>query len=67
MDIDLAIQVADALQILKIDLDIKHLANGLKVIDPSVEITKIRTLELRAKLIRATGLIIQLEAILRNN
>jgi hypothetical protein len=67
MDLNLALQVTDALEALKLDLDINHLANGLRVIDPSVDITKIRASELRAKLIRATRLIIQLDAILKNN
>jgi hypothetical protein len=66
-NIDLALQITDALEDLKLDLDIKRIANGLKVVDPSVEITRIRASELRAKLIRATRLIIQLEAILKNN
>jgi hypothetical protein len=67
MDLNLALQVTDDLEALKLDLDIKHLANGLKVVDPSLEITRMRISALRAKLTRAQRLTIQLEAILKNN
>jgi hypothetical protein len=67
MDLDLELQVTDALEDLKLDLDIKHLANGLKVVDPSLEITRMRISALRAKLTRAQRLTIQLEALLKNN
>jgi hypothetical protein len=67
MDLDLPLQVTDTLEALKLDLDIKHLANGLKVVDPSLEITRMRISALRAKLTRAQRLTIQLEALLKNN
>jgi hypothetical protein len=67
MDLNLALQVTDALEALKLDLDIKHLANGLKVVNPSAEITKLRISALQAKLTRAIRLTIQLDAILKNN
>jgi hypothetical protein len=67
MDLNLALQIIDALEDLKLDLDIKHLGNGLKVVYPSAEITKLRTSALQTKFIRARQLIAQLEAILENN
>jgi hypothetical protein len=67
MDLNLALQVADALEALKLDLDIKHLADGLKVVDPLGELTRLRTDALQAKLLRAMRLTIQLKAILGNN
>jgi hypothetical protein len=67
MELNLLLQVTDALEALKLDLDIKHLGNGLKVVDPSVEITRLRAEALQAKLIRAMRLTLQLEFLLENN
>jgi hypothetical protein len=67
MDIALALQVTDALEDLKLDADIKRLGIGLRVVEPSAEIMKIRSTTVRAKLTRAMHLIIQLDCILKNN
>jgi hypothetical protein len=67
MDPNLALQASDALEALKLDLDIKHLANGLKVVGPSAELTEMRISKLKSKLIRAMNLTIQLEFVLKNN
>jgi hypothetical protein len=67
MELSLLLQATDALKALKLDSDIKQLDNGLKVVNPSKEIAKLRASELKAKLIRAMRLIIMLEALLGNN
>lgn len=64
-DFELAHQTAEALETLKLDLDIKHLANGLEVKQPNAEVTMMRVTAIRSKLIRAYQLIAALEAVLK--